>query len=87
MSALKIIINLCNCDVNNLTGSNQYLFNQYPHVQKEYLNHIKRYNKQHKNIMGSYQFIPEDFYAIYLFKDIDENSISTDYPETYIVKE
>lgn len=85
MKKQKIIINLVAAEINQESPANDYINNQFNFVSKTFYTYLKQCKKQNKRAFGTYQFIPSYEYGAILFKHIDENSISTDYVEDYIV--
>ena len=82
---LKFVFNLVSVDNKLSTPENDLVNDLFTLNHKEYLHFLNQKRKLKCRVNGIYQFVPADVWAMCWFNAANENSLSKEYTDTYVV--
>ena len=62
-------------EVQSMTKIEEEIFEEYPHIESEYIKYIRHCKKNKINILGNVQYVPVDIWAIVMVDTMKNNNI------------
>ena len=85
-SKANFIVHSCNCQGVMGSGVALQVAERFPHVEKEYIKYINYCKKNHIEVLGTAQYVPNEVWALIMVDTMNNNNVvSFDTNYQYIV--